>query len=91
MNEIGTITENTGLVSIEEKENEILIYPNPVVDELFISNSNEFKEALLFDVKGQMVNSFKLVDGLNSVSVKNLSKGTYILKMGTITKEFVKK
>jgi aminopeptidase N len=91
LNEIGTITENTGLVSIEEKENEILIYPNPVVDELFISNSNEFKEALLFDVKGQMVNSFKLVDGLNSVSVKNLSKGTYILKMGTITKEFVKK
>lgn len=91
LNEMGTVTENSGLVSISENTVEIKVYPNPVVNELFISNSTELEEALLFDVKGQMIKSYKLVNGLNSVSVKDLSKGTYILKIGTTTKEFIKK
>lgn len=91
VNEIGTITENASLVSLVEHEMDVLVYPNPVADELFISNVKDTQKGVLFDVTGQKVKSFKLVDGLNSVSVKELAKGTYILKVGRLTKEFVKK
>jgi len=89
INAIGSITENTGLVSIDEIEDEVLIYPNPVSDQLFVLNSNEAKVLKVFDVNGKEVMSTLLVDGLNSISVKGVATGTYIVKFGTVTKEVV--
>jgi len=89
VNGVSTVTENTGLVSVEEKEEAILVYPNPVVDQLFISNTKEAKEAVFFDMNGKVVDSFILVDGTNSISVKQFPKGTYIVMFGEISKEII--
>ena len=89
LNHIGNITENTALVSIEENEDEILIYPNPVADKLFISNTKQAKIVSLFDMNGNKVKAVSLIDGLNSISVKGLSSGTYIVKFGATSKEIV--
>ncbi|GAA4899441.1 hypothetical protein GCM10023311_25920 [Flaviramulus aquimarinus] len=72
------------------------IYPNPVVDELLISSSQNLKnyKVEVFDLLGKLKIS-KSMTSSNSIHVENLSKGMYILlitdELGNSTeKKFVK-
>ena len=89
VNGVGTIIENTSLVSIKEQADEVLIYPNPVSNELFISNMSNAEVVNFYDVNGNSVNSVNLFSGLNTISVKSMAKGIYIVKFGKVTKEIV--
>ena len=67
-----------GAVSLENTENEnIYIYPNPTIDVLSVSGISNFNYAV-FDFNGKRV-----LKGSTKkyFSVKNLSKGTYLLEI----------
>lgn len=91
INGTGNIVENTSIVGIDEVEkNEIIVYPNPTTSILYLNNSSEAKAYQIFNLKGQLVDSNSLVNGLNEIDVKSLSVGTYIIQIGNTQQEFVK-
>lgn len=81
-----------GALSVSElnsiKNNNIKIYPNPVNDILNVYNSPS-EEYKIFDKTGRLINSGTLER--NSVNVSQLTEGNYIIKIGEITKKFIKK
>ncbi|MBL4624015.1 MAG: T9SS type A sorting domain-containing protein [Flavobacteriales bacterium] len=85
---VAAIGEVTG---IEENEVAgILIYPNPVINELFISGIFSF--ANIYDVSGDLVKSEYLLN--QSIRVAALSQGIYFIELigdnQRITQRFVK-
>ncbi|UHO40291.1 T9SS type A sorting domain-containing protein [Chryseobacterium capnotolerans] len=66
---------------------DIKLYPNPVKDILYISNTTS-EDYKIFDMGGKMIDSGKLQRG--SVNVSNLIKGAYMLQIGEISKRFIK-
>lgn len=76
-------------------ENEISLYPNPVIgDELFVkgNNLNKVSVAKIFDISGRAVyeesNPFK---SKNSINIKHLKAGIYILTLDQKSYKFIKK
>lgn len=66
---------------------DIKLYPNPVKDIMYISNTTS-EDYKIFDMGGKMIDSGKLQRG--SVNVSNLIKGAYMLQIGEISKRFIK-
>lgn len=60
-----------------------IIYPNPFVDDIQISTTlnHEFKKIIVVDLTGKIV--FESTRNLNRISLSNLSKGVYILRLVT--------
>lgn len=60
---------------------EVLVYPNPARDFLFIENINEREnlELLLYNMNGQLILSQKMGIERSKLSMANLSKGLYQL------------
>ena len=72
------------LLAIDEISNlSIGIYPNPVHDVLYISmdETSHMAEIHIFDFLGRMVSEVRISGNLNSVSVANLKKGMYLIKL----------
>jgi len=70
------------IVGINEKENpdtEIKIYPNPVIDELFISSTIDARVEI-FDMKGGFIDSYDLHKGSNTFSINDYKSGPYLMK-----------
>ena len=88
INEIGIIIQNTELFPIKSN-GDMLVYPNPVTDQLFVSNIKQAGVLYIFDSNGKEVLSFDLLNGLNSISIKDLAIGAYFVKFGEITKNIV--
>uniref|UniRef100_UPI0040488D0B T9SS type A sorting domain-containing protein n=1 Tax=Mariniflexile sp. TaxID=1979402 RepID=UPI0040488D0B len=60
------------------------IYPNPASDEFQITLSNAVEknaEATIYDINGRQVKSSKLISKLQSISIADLSKGLYVVKI----------
>ncbi len=65
------------VVGIEELENEIAIYPNPVRDVLHIStNNNTISHIEIYNLSGQVVQNYSWNSEIN---VSDISTGNYIL------------
>ncbi len=60
---------------IDDFEDEIKIYPNPVVDVLYLDGVS-IVDAKLFDTRGRLVTS-----GTDQIDVQDISPGLYILKV----------
>ncbi|MDR3025300.1 reprolysin-like metallopeptidase [Chryseobacterium sp.] len=66
---------------------DIKLYPNPVRDILYISNTTS-EDYKIFDMGGKLIDSGKLQRG--SVNVSNLIKGAYMIQIGESSKRFIK-
>lgn len=68
------------------------LYPNPAKDFIIIESDTEFDNIIVYDVLGHVVKRKKGVD-INSLEVKDLSAGTYVIQMesggSTISKKLV--
>ncbi|OIQ20186.1 MAG: hypothetical protein BM557_05825 [Flavobacterium sp. MedPE-SWcel] len=61
---------------------EIVIYPNPVYDKLYIKDEgdNHIKSINVFDLMGRLVlTTNNITDAINTIDISNLSKNVYIL------------
>jgi len=81
-------------LSIEEQElSEILIYPNPVSDRVFIQNMNQ-GEAVFYNTLGEKVLE-TTIEGNNVIDLSTLSSGFYVLRLSqnnaVVTKKIIVK
>ena len=66
----------------------ISIYPNPVVDKLFIQGLSDASKVFIYNILGKLVIS-KITS--KEIDVDNLQSGIYIVKIVDQQKEIVKK
>lgn len=85
--------DHVGLELVET--NDLLLYPNPVTDELVISWKEGKKSIRIFHINGTMVNSFSFEGAMHTISTSDLSAGMYYIAIDNggevITRSFVKK
>lgn len=72
------------------KDTTINIFPNPVDTTLNII-AEEQNTALLYNISGQLVKTFAVVKGKNTIEVAHLSKGLYLLKIGNSSVKIIKR
>ena len=69
------------IVGVEDYDNEeVNVYPNPATDMLHIDGSN-IQSVSLYNLQGQCVMTES--GNVNELSISNLSRGMYILKVTT--------
>ncbi|WP_347069851.1 T9SS type A sorting domain-containing protein [Flavobacterium sp. WV_118_3] len=90
------IGNGTSLSTDGFKQNKsIVVYPNPVVDQLTIdTKNNELITGTayqVYDSNGRIVINGKITNESTTVAVDNLAAGIYLLKVNQTTVKFVKK
>lgn len=86
--------ENTEMVSSENTASELVLYPNPVSNTLYISSSNQKIENIaIYNLLGSLVKNS--VGNTESIDLSDLSAGNYVVRVntnqGTINKIIIKK
>ena len=73
-----------------EPENNIHIYPNPASEYLIIeTNKEELYE--IYDLQGKLIYKNKITVPITKVNVAAIPKGIYIIKVGELSRKWVKK
>ncbi|MDR2835563.1 MAG: InlB B-repeat-containing protein [Bacteroidales bacterium] len=70
-------------------EEQISLFPNPASDILNISGIKNNSEITIFDLSGRII-QISTIDGDNSINVKNLFPGLYLIKIQNRVLRFVK-
>jgi type IX secretion system substrate protein len=69
----------------------IILYPNPVQDVLFIKTQEQIETIKIYTLQGNLIKEATLV---NEVNVSNLASGMYFIQLSsegkTVTKKFIK-
>jgi len=79
-------------LDFSNRGDDILIYPNPVTGQtVFISASANCSSGLLYDGAGKLIKSFALQGTSNSISIKGISKGIYMLKVISVNSSHTQK
>jgi hypothetical protein len=75
-----------------QKAAELIVFPNPFVENLFLNNSKGYKAYQLLSLQGQLIQGGNLVNGTNSIQLFELPAGTYFLRLtdDNHNSEFVK-
>ncbi|MDD2192223.1 MAG: T9SS type A sorting domain-containing protein, partial [Bacteroidales bacterium] len=68
-----------------QKENEILVYPNPTKDEVYITTKGEqINSYSLYNINGQvLLKNEKIKTNSQKLNLSALTKGVYVLKVVT--------
>ena len=66
--------------AVEEQFNNIMVYPNPTNDLVFIDGYNT-KKVELYNLIGQILVSKENLESNTPISIKHLSSGLYLLKV----------
>ncbi len=88
-----THTFNIGTLSVEEHVNAgVMIYPNPVQNELTLKNVENIQTATIHDITGKQINSWLLTgNDQHAIDLSGISKGLYFLSLeGKNKKEVIK-
>lgn len=72
------------------KQNIRGVYPNPVLDKLFI-DANEQGDLIMLNSMGQQIKKLRILSGLNQVDVSDLSAGVIFVKTPNGVLKIVKK
>lgn len=82
----------TGIADIYYNSNQVLIYPNPVSNKLFITTGLAGSKNMtvgIIDVAGKLVKEIASGDG--TIDFNDIAKGYYVLKINTPDGVFIKK
>lgn len=79
-------------------ENDIVIYPNPVADQLTVSlrtNNFQVTSMSVFDINGKLINTQAVSDNQIEMNTQSLAAGSYFLRLSDgkncVTTKFVKR
>jgi len=95
-NDVSTAIVTASAISDQTAENEMVVYPNPVYETLYIQTERQAFEITVFDLTGSIVMDVKLTgnDKLLSLNLKKLAPGPYMLqitdKSGSVQRTFIK-
>jgi ABC-type arginine/histidine transport system permease subunit len=74
---VGTSVENMELIT------SLQVYPNPVVDVLYIQTNEVIQEITVFDMNGRAVKTFR--GDYRTLDLQSLAPGHYIVRFHTAT------
>ena len=81
-------------VNALDKDN-LLVYPNPVADELTIKGSSIIQSIQVVSISGQLITSYSPHSLSTNINTADLTNGIYLLQIqtenGTTTKKISKK
>ncbi|MFD0862072.1 G8 domain-containing protein [Sungkyunkwania multivorans] len=74
-------------------EKQIILYPNPAKEALYVSLSKELPSAVIsiYNTKGMKVYEKSVGNGITTLPLSSLSTGLYFVKISTDTMQFTKK
>lgn len=79
---LNTVQWPTGIVPVPQQKNDIVIYPNPASDQIFVRSANTSGlDAVLLDITGRVLKTEHAADKTTSISVATLPTGIYIVKV----------
>ncbi|MDA3893037.1 MAG: glycosyl hydrolase [Salinivirgaceae bacterium] len=58
---------------------QVLLYPNPVINQLFIQSGTEIQEIAVYEITGQRVMSISLNSSATNIDLSKLNNGTYLV------------
>ncbi len=81
-------------LSVSDFENvDVKVFPNPTIEKVFITTTTK-ANYILSNINGQLIKKGTLIEGSNTVSLSNLSKGLYFINIktdeGSVTKKMIK-
>ena len=80
----------TGIVQVNE--NSILVYPNPVKNNLFVNGLANNSKISIYDLSGKLLFNKQITN--NQIDISSFQSGVYTVKIetskGIVTKKFVK-
>lgn len=71
-------------VSVIENRMKIVVYPNPVTDQLFIDGLPEGEELTITDLSGKIISSHSTTGYITKISLQQLASGWYIIKLANV-------
>ncbi|AYZ12667.1 T9SS C-terminal target domain-containing protein [Chryseobacterium arthrosphaerae] len=94
LNNTVLVTSDCSLLSTREnslQSNRFTLFPNPTDDKVFIESPEDLLEYSVFSVSGQKIQSGVFRKGEQSIDLKNLIKGTYVIQIRTDRQTFTEK
>ena len=67
--------------NLEDVKTDFLVYPNPVVSELFIETSHPPNIIAIYSLHGVLLQKVSLCSNLTSINTSNFSSGVYFLEL----------
>jgi len=89
-----SLVEGTNVSVSTNRADAVKIYPNPAVNNLYISSKSEVRKVVIYNVVGKQVKEYSNV--LQSVNVSDLKSGVYMIKTTdangkSVTSKFMKR
>ncbi len=72
----------TGINNLDNMDNSISIYPNPVTKKLLVNSKNKLTNYSIYNSIGELISEGKIIN--SSINVNNLQKGFYYVKIKTV-------
>jgi hypothetical protein len=85
-NKTWVVNPNASVTSVQTKQLQVSVFPNPATDKLNIElpEMSETAIATLVDIMGRVVSTAQLLPGLSTtIEVNNLKKGIYFVKVSS--------
>jgi hypothetical protein len=79
------------LIKENNRSESFTLYPNPATDQVFINSSSSIIKIEIVNIHGQVIYTSTTVNLANPIPVKNIPRGTYIIKAYTASGVNVKK
>lgn len=83
------VSTGTPLVKLAEKNQEILVFPNPACDIISISINRDKGEVRVYDLSGRFIMEKAFCTPEFNLDVSKLSTGVYVLKTGNSSRKIV--
>lgn len=88
--ELTELFPNAGVGTVENKTVKMEVYPNPAVDQLNVTLSQN-SEVVVFNVMGQAIRTFEGHAGTNQIDLSGLNSGVYFISASSATQKFIVK
>ena len=88
--ELNDLFEGVGVPEVENHNTHMSVYPNPAVDQLNITLSQN-ADIVIYNIMGQNVMNVEGHAGANTINISNLTAGIYFVNAGSDTQKFIVK
>jgi len=73
---------STAIIDLKMNNARIIVYPNPIIEKLYIQSESTIQKVNLYDIVGHEI--MQIIPNDNFINVSRLKTGTYLIKIETI-------
>ncbi|GAB1454100.1 hypothetical protein MASR2M47_41560 [Draconibacterium sp.] len=86
---VSVVTVSTTTSVNEQFMNRLMVYPNPVMDRLYIAGIQQNEKFEIYNIEGKL--ELKIIASNNGIDVSGLKSGIYLIKGKSFASKFIKK